>query len=29
MRIVAQKLQESLGQPFVIDHKPGANIKIE
>ena len=23
-RVVAQKLQESLGQPFVIDNKPGA-----
>ena len=27
-RVVAQKLQESLGQPFVIDNKPGAGGSI-
>jgi tripartite-type tricarboxylate transporter receptor subunit TctC len=27
-RIVAQKLQEQLGQPFVIDNKPGAGGSI-
>jgi tripartite-type tricarboxylate transporter receptor subunit TctC len=27
-RIVAQKLQEALGQPFVIDNKPGAGGSI-
>src|SRR5438477_11137905 len=27
-RVVAQKLQEALGQPFVIDNKPGAGGAI-
>src|SRR5258705_9402766 len=27
-RVMAQKLQESLGQPFVIDNKPGAGGSI-
>src|ERR1700674_3624400 len=27
-RLVAQKLQDSLGQPFVIDNKPGAGGSI-
>src|ERR1043165_6818314 len=27
-RIVAQKLQEALGQPFVMDNKPGAGGAI-
>ena len=27
-RVVAQKLQESLGQPFVIDNRPGAGGSI-
>lgn len=27
-RLIAQKLQERLGQPFVIDNKPGANSVI-
>src|SRR5437762_9078745 len=27
-RLVAQKLQESLGQPIVIENKPGANSML-
>ena len=27
-RLVAQKLQDSLGQPFIIDNKPGAGGSI-
>src|SRR5436853_7176878 len=27
-RVVAQKLQDALGQPFVIDNKPGAGGAI-
>ena len=27
-RVMAQKLQESLGQPFVVDNKPGAGGSI-